>query len=139
MRSKMTKFNIRLFAIFATFLLGAMTAFSQSTTTGGISGKVVDPQNAIVRGATVTVTNTGTNEVQTTTTGDDGVFKVLSLPPGLYKVEITSSGFGKSSADVVVEVGAITPVDMGLRIGEAAAEVVITAEAPVVNTNDPTN
>jgi hypothetical protein len=121
------------------FLIGAMTAYAQSTTTGGISGKVLDPQNAIVRGATVTVTNVGTNDVQTTTTSDDGVFKVLNLQPGVYKVETTASGFGKSSADVVVEVGAITPVDMSLRIGEATGEVTVTADAPVVNTNDATN
>ena len=135
----MTKFYIRLFPVFAMLLLTAMTAFAQSTVTGGISGKVVDPNGAAVNGATVTVTNTGTNASVTAVSSDDGVFRVTNLQPGKYRVEIAASGFGKGTSEAVVEVGTITTVDVPLKVGEATGEVTVTAEAPVVNTNDATN
>ena len=135
----MTKFNIRLVTVFAMLLMGAMTAFAQSTVTGGISGKVVDPNGAAVNGASVTVTNTGTNASVTAVSSDDGVFRVTNLQPGKYRVEISAAGFGKGTNEVVVEVGTITSVDIPLKVGEATGEVTITAEAPVVNTNDATN
>src|SRR4030095_13682126 len=124
---KMTKFNIRLFSVFAMFLLTAMTAFPQSTVTGGINGKVVDPNGAAVNGATVTVTNTGTNASVTAVSSDDGVFCVTHLQPGKYKVEISASGFGKGTSEAVVEVGTITTVDVPLKVGEATGEVTVTA------------
>src|SRR5688500_16730795 len=140
MRSKlMTKlFSKSFFSIVAMIAL-ATAAFAQSTTTGGISGKVVDPQGAIVTGAAVVVTNIGTNASTTAVVNDDGVFRVSNLQPGRYKVETTATGFGKSTVEVVVEVGAITPIDVPLAVGGATGEVTITAEAPVVNTNDNTN
>jgi hypothetical protein len=135
----MTKFLSRsLFAIF-TMIAIATTAFAQSTTTGGINGKVVDPQGAVVNGATITVTNIGKNISTTVTTANDGVFRVTNLEPGNYRVETNATGFGKHTAEVVVEVGTLTPLDINLAVGGVGGEVTVTAEAPVVNTNDPTN
>jgi len=136
----MTKnFTKRLIAMFAVVTFGTFAALAQSTVTGGISGKVSDPQGAIVTGATVLITNIGTNVSSTTTSSNDGVFRVSNLQPGRYRVETNATGFGKSTAEVVVEVGSITSIDIPLSIGGATGEVTITAEAPVVNTNDATN
>lgn len=136
----MTKyFTKRLFAMLALVVFGAAAAFAQSTVSGGITGKVVDPQGAIVTGATVTITNIGTNDTSTVTTADDGVFRASNLAPGRYRVETTATGFGKATAEAVVEVGSITNIDVGLKVGEASAEVEVVAEAPVINTTDPTN
>ncbi|HVQ55958.1 MAG TPA: carboxypeptidase regulatory-like domain-containing protein [Pyrinomonadaceae bacterium] len=135
----MAKLNMRLFSVFAMFLLGAMTTFSQSTVTGGINGKIVDPQGAIVSGAKVTITNLETNSVTTVTASEDGLYRVSNLQPGHYRVETVAPGFGKASTEVIVEVGTLTPANVALAIGEATAEVNVTAEAPVVNNNDPTS
>jgi len=132
-------FTKRLVAMVAVLTFGTFAAFAQSTVTGGISGKVSDPQGAIVTGATVTITNIGTNVTSTTTSSNDGVFRVSNLQPGRYRVETTATGFGKATAEVVVEVGSITSVDVPLSVGGAMGEVTITADAPVVNTNDGTN
>ncbi len=96
----MTKnFKKGLIAMFAVLILGTVATFAQSTVTGGISGKIVDPQVAIVTGATVTLTNIGTNGVTTVTASDDGVFRVANLQPGRYRVETAATGFGKASAE----------------------------------------
>jgi hypothetical protein len=120
--------------------LGAGQAYAQSTVAGGINGRVTDPQGAVVANATVKITNIGTNSTQTVNASGDGTFRATNLPPGTYTVEVTSGGFAASRAEnVVVEVGKSTPVDVGLTIGGATAEVQVTAEAPVINTNDATN
>jgi Carboxypeptidase regulatory-like domain len=123
----------------ATFMLLALSAisFAQSTVTGGIVGKVTDPQGASIPNATVTSTNNGTNQTQTVTTESDGAFRLSNLQPGTYNVKITGSGFADFSQDVVVEVGQTTTLNVPLNIAGAEATVEVSAEAPVINTSAP--
>ena len=121
-------------------LLSIGQVFAQSTVTGAISGKVSDPQGAIVPNATVTVTNVGTNSTVTVNTTDEGTFRVTNLQPGTYKVEISSGGFATFRREkAVVEVGQVTNVDAKLGLAGAAETVQVTTEAPVINTNDNAN
>src|SRR5579859_2497516 len=69
------------------------------TNRGGISGTVFDQSGAVVSGATVIITNMGTNETQRVTTSDSGTYNVQNLDPVLYKVEVQASGFDKSVVD----------------------------------------
>ncbi|MDQ3221244.1 MAG: carboxypeptidase regulatory-like domain-containing protein [Acidobacteriota bacterium] len=138
----MTKnFSIKFFTlIILSLVLGFGQAFAQSTVTGGINGTITDPQGGVVPNASITVTNIGTNAAVTVNASSDGGYRVLNLQPGTYRVETTVSGFAPVMADnIIVEVGVITSVDIPLTLGTATAEVEITAEAPVINTNDSTN
>ena len=110
--------------------------FAQSTVTGGIQGKITDPQGAIVPNATVTVTNLGTNSVITATSDDDGGYRVTSLQPGTYMIEVSASGLSAKVDKVVVEVGQATSINIPLSIQGEKNVVDVTAEAPVINTND---
>jgi len=108
---------------------------AQSTVTGGINGKVVDPQGAVIPNATVTVTNRGTNKSQTVNATDEGAFRVTNLQPGIYSVEVSSQGFGNyKSENVSVEVGRLTTITASMGVSGANAQVEVTAEAPVINT-----
>src|SRR5207244_3803658 len=60
---------------------------------GSITGKVTDPNGAIVPGATVTVQNVQTNVEATATTNDDGSYSFPVLLPGKYKLVVTKEGF----------------------------------------------
>ena len=121
-------------------LLGIGQVFAQSTVTGGIRGTVTDPQRAIVPNATITATNVGTNQAETVTSDENGTFVINNLQPGTYKVVVNQSGFGDFTAQsVVVEVGQTTTLDATLAIAGQTATVEITAEAPVINTNDNAN
>jgi hypothetical protein len=123
-------------AIFC-LLLGIGHVFAQSTVSGGISGTVTDPQGAVIAGATVTVTNIGTNSVVTETTNDDGGFRVNNLQPGKYKVEVAMTGFANAIVpEITVEVGRSTPADVQLSVGSTTTTIDITADAPIINTND---
>jgi Carboxypeptidase regulatory-like domain/TonB dependent receptor len=132
---------LRLTVIFKTlaFLLLTLSfsalVFAQSTTAGGISGHVYDPHDALVANATVTVRNNGTNLEQTTTTDSSGYYRVTNLTPATYTVAVSAQGFSPYKAQqVIVEIGRMTDVSPHLTVGGGAEQLVVTAEAPEVNT-----
>lgn len=128
--------NLRLLPILL-LVFAAANVFAQSTVTGGISGTVTDPQGGVIPNVTITVTSIDTNSSVTALTNSNGGYRVTNLVPGRYRVETTSSGFAPAkSENVIVEVGQITNVDIPLTIGTTTALVEVTAETPVINTND---
>lgn len=119
-------------------LLAALLApavWGQSTTEGAIGGAVTDPSQAVVPGVTITARNTDTNAVTTTQTDSAGRYILTPLRPGTYEVEVKASGlFTPKREGVVVEVGRVTPLDLPLSVAGASTMVEVTADAPVVNT-----
>jgi hypothetical protein len=77
-------------------------ALAQSAGTGALTGTVTDPTGGVISGTTVTVTNTGTNQSRTATTGSDGSYRITLLPPGAYNVKFSASGFKTSEVPSVV-------------------------------------
>ncbi len=127
--------NIFSAAVFC-LLIGVGQVLSQSTVTGGISGRVVDPQGAIIPNATITVTNNGTNKTQNANATDDGTFRFTNLQPGIYTVEVAFEGFANFKREsVVVEVGQITTVTASMSV--TAGDVQVTVDAPVINSITP--
>ena len=120
-----------------TFIASASLAgFAQSqANSGNIEGRVVDPNGAVVAGATVTATNQQTAFEKSTTTKDDGTFSIILLPPGVYRVLISAAGFSSAEVkDVTVTVGSHAPVDVALSVGSTTATVTITEPVPLVET-----
>jgi len=81
-------------------LLIPVSLFAQGGSTGAITGTVMDEKGGVVAGAKVVVTNTetGVQEREIMSTGA-GTFSVALLPPGLYRIEVTSQGFAKFVAE----------------------------------------
>ncbi len=116
----------RLILMAVILMAGAMMAFGQEFR-GTINGTVSDPNGAVVAGATVVVKNKATNVAQTVTSNDEGAFSVPFLPPGVYDVTVSSSGFKKSVREnLTVSVDDRLSIDFKLEIG-AAAEVSVSA------------
>jgi outer membrane receptor protein involved in Fe transport len=115
----------------------SVAAFAQSqATTGNIEGRVLDPKDAALPGASVTATNQQTGLEKTATTDELGGFTIAFLSPGLYTVRTNASGFSQTEVkDVVVTVGGKSPLDVRLSVGGASGSVTISSEAPVVETN----
>src|SRR5258708_37683165 len=64
--------------------------------TGSIVGTVKDANGAVVKGATVTITDSEKKlVVRTTTTNDDGAYAARDLHVGTYDVMVETSGFKK--------------------------------------------
>ncbi|MFL6283882.1 MAG: TonB-dependent receptor domain-containing protein [Pyrinomonadaceae bacterium] len=118
-------------------LMTAPTGLAQSqATTGNIEGRVLDPNGAVIRNATVTATNKGTGLERTATSDDEGNYRIILLPPGTYTVNVSATGFHSPPAlDVTVTVGGKASVDLGLDIGSVVDYVNVRSEAPVVETS----
>ncbi|MCY7377247.1 MAG: carboxypeptidase-like regulatory domain-containing protein, partial [Pyrinomonadaceae bacterium] len=124
--------------IFSLFIF-SINGFAQGTT-GQLTGTITDPNGAIVSGATVKITNLGTNAERETTTGGDGNFAFQLLPPGRYRLETTAAGFQTVSAEAVVNITQTTTLDVPLAVAGANPNTVtVTAETPVLQTETSQN
>jgi hypothetical protein len=124
---------LALFAISILALAGSVVQAQDAT--GRIIGNVMDPSGSAILGAQVTVTNTGTKIIQTTTTDASGFYQVLSLPIGEYEVSIESQGFRKEVfAQQKLQIGQSLRLDAKLSIGQASESVEVTSQASNVET-----
>src|SRR5712675_1220705 len=105
--------------------------------TGSISGTVRDTSGAAVAGATVTAHNVATSAERSVTTGDNGQFNIPALPPGIYELTVTSTGFAKFTSRVEVTVGSSVTVDPQLSVGNQTTTIEVVAAGGVeVNTQN---
>src|SRR2546426_1783868 len=81
-------------ALVLVFLGFAVPALGQDAR-GSITGRVTDPQGAVIAGAAVTVNNIETNLSSHTSTNETGYFEVTLLNPGKYTVTVEVTGFKK--------------------------------------------
>ncbi len=105
----------------------------QAQTTGTIEGQVTDQSGAALPGVTVELASPALQGAKTVSTAADGKYRFLSLNPGTYTVTATLTGFGKVQKKATVTLDAVSSVSFQLSLS-ASAEVVVTGEAPVVDT-----
>ena len=118
--------------------IGSISLSAQTSTQGAVTGTVTDPSGAVVNGANVVIQNKGTNFAAKATTDSSGFFNLPLLDPGTYKASITAAGFASYTADnVVVVVGQVTTLLPHLALASSSAEVVVTEQDPVINTESP--
>ncbi len=104
----------------------------------GITGTITDPSGAVVPGAKVTVTNTGTNISNTAITTSAGTYTITDLIPGTYKVRVEAPGFASGLlSDVHVDVSRYTNADVSLKTGVATDTVEVVAEQIALETTQP--
>src|SRR5438045_1888925 len=86
--------------------------------TSNITGRVTDPTGAVVPGVQVSVVNAATNVTFNSQTNEQGIFRVQSLQPGLYRVTLQSSGFKAAVRDNIdVRTGDTLSLDTTLEVG----------------------
>lgn len=116
------------------FILGTGQSWAQLDT-GSIVGEVHDSTGAVVSGATVTITNTKTNQKWTVHSSSVGNYSVPGLPVGPYTVRVEQKGFRSEVVSNVVVHPAESPrADVSLSVGAAGDTVTVTADAESVNT-----
>jgi hypothetical protein len=109
-------------------------AAAQGETTSAIVGEVKDVTNAVVPGATVTITNHETGMKRSATTDDAGRFNFPQLKPGTYTVSAEASGFEpQENNNVVSALGQKQSVDLTLKIARSNEVVEVNSEAPLIN------
>ena len=109
-------------------------ALAQGETTSAIVGEVRDATNAVVPGATVTITNHETGLKRSAKTDDAGRFNFPQLKPGTYSVRVEARGFEPRQNDnVVAGLGQKQTVDFTLKVARSNETVEVSSEAPLIN------
>jgi hypothetical protein len=117
-------------------LLG-VTPLRAQVDAGAILGTVTDASGSAVHGATVTLTNEGTNAALSTVTGNDGGYKFTPVKIGSYKLGVTFQGFETIvRPHLAVNVGESVVSDFTLKPGNVTTTVEVTAAAPVLQSQD---
>lgn len=138
MRNQVLAFSLRssllcLLVCTCLWLAGGARAAAQFDT-GSMTGTTVDSTGALVPGATVTVTNTGTQAKTTLKTTSSGAFRVPALPSGNYSITAVAQGFATvTTHNVLVNVGAAVHVTVTLSV-EVTESVTVTGTTNSVNT-----
>ncbi len=111
------------------------SAWAQSQITAGtIQGEVTDEKGGVVPDATVEIRNLDTNLTKTQTTGSDGRFAFLLLPPGRYTVTISKTGFATIvQENVSLTVGQTISLPLTVKVSAVAERAVVTA-TPTIET-----
>ena len=130
MRSKSKACRTMLSLLTVLLAVYAPSVMAQSAGTGALTGTVTDPSAAVIRNATVTLTNSETNQTRTVTTGADGTYRFSLLPPGSYKFEFSAAGFKTAEVGPVTINVTETPVlDRAMEVGQQAEQVLVQANA----------
>ena len=117
-------------------LLCAFPAWPQLNL-GRILGAITDPSGASVAGATVTVIDVERGVSRPLTADAAGEYSAPSLTPGTYTVRAEFKGFRTTErTDIIVGVGQDVRVDLTLQPGAQTETVVVTGEAPLINTTN---
>ena len=117
---------------FVSFLALSSPALAQ--TTGDINGRATDSASAPLPGVLLEARSPAAQGTRRTTSDSAGNFHFPLLPPGTYVVSAKLGGFKDAEQpDVRVGLGEVAWVPLTLKV-LAAAEVVVSAEAPLIDT-----
>src|SRR5437879_9052590 len=133
---RFSKINHKLLYLLALLMFLPSFAFAQADT-GTITGTVRDTSGAVVPDAMVTVRNAATGVQRSTQTGNDGVYTFPALPPALYDVTVSKTGFADYKAQTQVTVGSHITLDAPLSVSQVSTTVEVVA-VPVAEINTQT-
>ena len=120
-------------------LIGLSDPLHAQDTTATIAGGVRDQSGGMLPGVTVTARNLGTGAARTEVTSAEGLYRLRNLPLGAYEVRAELAGFQTSvRRGIELTVGREAIVDLVMGVGDLAEEIVVTGEAPLVDTSSGT-
>jgi hypothetical protein len=124
--------RLLLFALLVSFI----PLWAQSPT-ATIDGRVLDPLRAVIDRARVEAINIDTNVRYSSETNSAGLFTIVSLPPGAYRIEVSKPGFRTIvNPGIVLHVQDVLALNFEMPIGSTLESITVTSETPLVNTKD---
>jgi hypothetical protein len=114
----------------------SISAHAQSqATTAQITGVVTDTQEAVLPGATITITSAETGYTRSAVTNADGFYSLSLVPPGTYDLSVELSGFTTAKRSIILTVGATVTANTTLQVGPVTETVTVTRASPLVETS----
>lgn len=119
----------------AIVFLPSSTPSHAQVSNGAISGTVTDSSGAIIPGATVTITNTGTGVSRVIRTDSAGFYSAEGLGVGQYKVSVSKKGFKAGVASgIQIDPGTRRINNVALAIGQVSTSVTVNSNAQQIDT-----
>ena len=116
-----------------TALLISSLAFGQETS-AGLQGTVKDPTGALVVKAQVEVASPALIGIKKAETDQGGYYRFANLPPGLYTLTVTATGFRTFKQErIPLEVGHLPSIEVRLEIGAVSETVEVSSQAAVID------
>jgi hypothetical protein len=110
-----------------------VAAFAQETVnSASVSGRVIDPQGAVVPGALVVALNKDTKIQSESVTGSDGRFRFSYLRVGRYEVTVHLQGFSAPTRALTLTAGSAFEISVSLAVGTVEADVTVTGDATLL-------
>jgi hypothetical protein len=112
--------------MFGLVLAAVILATAAHAQTAQVVGAVADESQGVIPGATITVTNTATNDTRVATSNDQGQYSIPFLPSGRYTITCGLAGFQTVvRKDVVLETDQEIRVDFALSAGTVTEDVLV--------------
>jgi Carboxypeptidase regulatory-like domain len=103
------------------------------STYGSVAGSVTDSSGAAIADAKIKLTNLGTSEERSQSTGNDGLYFFVTVIPGQYRLEVEKQGFKRVTREpVVVQVQQSAHIDVTMQVGMVSEVVDVTDETPLL-------
>ncbi len=117
----------------AVLILLTPAVFAQTTST--IEGTVKDKQGLTVAGATVHLTSTALAVDRSVTSEADGSYHIATIPPGVYEISATKSGFETELfKDLEVTLNQTLRYDITLQVGSVSQTIEVNSAQPLLET-----
>jgi len=134
-RKRYATLIVSIFVFSLTMLASVQPSFGQATGSASLRGTVKDPQGAIIRDATVTITNERTKDERRTKSSEDGTYTFTALTPGNYTVKTEAAGFKtKTQTGFAIETSDTKGLDISMEVGQPTETVTVTANADTLQT-----
>src|SRR5467141_885734 len=129
--------SLVVFALGLSFCVACLVVVSPpsraQSTYGTVNGSVTDASGAAIADAQVTLTNLGTSEKRTQSTGNGGFYSFVNLNPGRYKIDVEKPGFKRiTRPEVVVDVQQTVRIDLAMQVGDVSQSIEVTGETPLL-------
>jgi outer membrane receptor protein involved in Fe transport len=124
-------------ALTLTFVLTVTgAAITAAQTTASIYGAITDETKGALAGVTVSAVHAATGETRTAQTGTGGNYTLPGMPLGTYTVRAELPGFrAVTRAGIEISLDRHARVDLVLVVGQVTETVVVTADAPLVESS----
>ncbi len=120
--------------------IATLTIAAHAQYRASLRGTVADPSGAVVPGATVTLTDTGTNQSMTAVSDANGIYTFNGLPPDRFSVKAEKQGFQTTNiAQVVLIPEQPNALNIKMQVGGTTQQVVVSgSQAPLLDTDTAT-
>lgn len=119
------------------FLFLWVAAGLAQSPTGNFTGTVTDPSGSVIPGAKVSLLDEATGFVRISETNAEGIYRFPFVNPSVYTIRAEAGGFSQYvNEHVTLNARQTLQINIALKLGASEAEVTVTAQAPLVNTDN---